>query len=164
MNSKKILVVVFGILIIGNFIFVIDYLKPNFIGEVISEDNGDFEGIQFVSRIIDGDTVVVNGESVRLLGIDADERGYDCYKEAKERLEELILNKEVRLEKDRRDKDRYDRYLRYIFIEEENINLKLVEEGLAIARFYEDKKYKKEILDAEKKARVNKKGCKWVNI
>ena len=99
-----------------------------------------------------------------MLGIDADERGYDCYKEAKERLEELILNKEVRLEKDRRDKDRYDRYLRYIFIEEENINLKLVEEGLAIARFYEDKKYKKEILDAEKKARVNKKGCKWVNI
>jgi len=164
MNGKKILVVVFIILIIGNFILIINYLKPNFIGEVISEDNGDFEGIQFVSRVIDGDTVVVNGESVRLLGIDADERGYDCYKGAKKRLEELILNKEVRLEKDKRDKDRYDRYLRYIFIEEENINLKLVEEGLAIARFYEDKKYKNEILAAEKKARVNNMGCKWVSI
>jgi len=162
--NKKILLFVLIILVFGNLFFVINYLKPNFIGEVILENSGDFEGIQFVSRVIDGDTVVINGESVRLLGIDTDERGGDCYQEAKKRLEELILNKEVRLESDERDKDRYSRYLRHLFIGEENINLKLVEEGLAIARFYEDKKYRGEILDAEKKARANKKGCKWVSI
>jgi len=42
----------------------------------------------------------------------------------------LILNKEVRLEKDQTDKDQYQRYLRYIFLDNENINLKLVEESL----------------------------------
>lgn len=162
--NKKVLLIILVILVLGNLIFVINYLKPNFIGKIILKDNGDFEGIQFVSRVIDGDTVVINGESVRLLGIDTDERGGDCYQDAKKRLEELILNKEVRLESDERDKDRYGRYLRYLFIEEENVNLKMVEEGLAIARFYEDKKYKGEILDAEKKARANKKGCKWVSI
>jgi len=164
MNNKKILLIVFSILVIGNFLFILNYFKPSIIGNVISEDNGDFEGIQFVSRVIDGDTVVINGESVRLLGIDTDERGGECYKEAKIRLEELVLNKEVKLEKGKRDKDQYKRYLRYLFIEGENVNLKMVEEGLAIARFYEDKKYKGEILDAEKKARGDKVGCKWVSI
>jgi len=122
----------------------------------------------FVSKVIDGDTVVVNGESVRLLGIDANERGEECYKEAKVRLEELVLNKEVLLEKDVRDKDQYKRLLRFIFIEvngeEINVNLKLVEEGLAIARFYEDKKYREKILEAEREARAERRGCKWENL
>ena len=102
------------------------------------------------------------GESVRLLGIDTDERGYECFTEAKIRIEELVLNKEVRMEKDVQNKDQYKRLLRHIFVEVDgndiNINLEMVREGLAIARFYEDKKYKEEILAAEKKARFNKMG------
>jgi len=94
--------------------------------------------------------------------MDTDEKEYPCYDEAKERLEELILNKEVILEKDQTNKDQYQRYLRYIFLNNENINLKLVEEGLAVARFYpEDVKYKEEIVKAETTARENKIGCKW---
>lgn len=120
-----------------------------------------FVGKKFVSRVIDGDTIVVEGESVRLLGIDADERGYPCYKAAKERLEDLVLNREVVLEADIEDKDQYNRYLRYIFLEDENINKKLVEEGLAIARFYENVKYKEDIVAAEKTARETGAGCKW---
>lgn len=115
----------------------------------------------FVSRVIDGDTVIINSENVRLLGIDTDEKGEKCYQEAKNRLEELVLGKEVRMERDIEDKDQYNRKLRYLFVEDKNINLTLVEEGLAIARFYKNKKYKKEILDAEKKAMINKVGCKW---
>ena len=161
--NKKVLLVILIILVFGNLFFVINYLNPNFAGKII-DTSGDFEGVGFVSRVIDGDTVVIDGESVRLLGIDADERGYDCYQEAKKRLEELVLNKEIRLESDERDKDQYKRYLRYLYLDGENINLKLVEEGLAIARFYEDKKYKEEILAAEKRARASKIGCKWVNI
>ena len=116
-----------------------------------------------VTKIIDGDTVVVEGGShVRLLGIDADESGFLCYGEAKTRLEELVLNKEVKLEKDQTDVDQYDRCLRYIFLGDENIGLQLVEEGLAIARFYPpDVKYQKEITQTEKEAIDGKVGCKW---
>ena len=116
-----------------------------------------------VTKIIDGDTIVVEGGySVRILGIDADESGYSCYQPAKSRLEELILNKEVKLEKDVTDLDQYKRCLRYVFLSDQNIGLELVKEGLAIARFYEpDLKYKEEISLAEKTAIENKIGCKW---
>lgn len=154
--SKKLLIVIV-LIIIANLLFLTGYFKT---GKVI-EDN--FE-TGFVTKVIDGDTIIINGESVRLLGMDTDERGYDCYKEAKERLEDLVLNKEVKLENDGKDRDQYKRLLRYVFIDEENINLKLVEEGLAIARFYENSKYKEEILGAERYARENKIGCKWANI
>ena len=54
-----------------------------------------------IHLIIDGDTIVADGEHIRLLGVDSDERGYECYKEAKDRLDEWILDKEVVLEKDK---------------------------------------------------------------
>jgi endonuclease YncB( thermonuclease family) len=116
-----------------------------------------------VTKVIDGDTVIVEGgDSVRLLGIDSDERGEPCYGEAKDRLEELVLNKDVRLERDEEDKDQYGRYLRYIFLKDMNINLQVVKEGLAIARFYpENVKYKEEIVAAEKEAKDSEVGCKW---
>jgi len=84
-----------------------------------------------VERVIDGDTVVVNKTSVRLLGINSPEKGEIYYTEAKEFLEELVLEKEVKLKFGKEKKDRYNRELRYLFVEEENINKKLVEKGLA---------------------------------
>lgn len=116
-----------------------------------------------VTKVIDGDTIVVNGgHHIRLLSIDADELGYPCYESAKTRLEELVFNKKVLLEKDKTDIDKYKRCLRYIFLDKQNINLQLVKEGLAVARFYEpDVKYKNEIILAEKTAIAKKVGCKW---
>ena len=116
-----------------------------------------------VTKVIDGDTVVVEGGyHIRLLGMDADEKGYPCYDPARIRLEDLILSKQVRLEKDKTDLDQYGRCLRYIFLGNTNIDVQLVMEGLAIARFYEpDVKYKAEITDAESYAQQNKIGCKW---
>ncbi len=118
---------------------------------------------KLVTKVIDGDTFIIEGGySVRILGIDADERGYPCYEEAKNRLEELVLSKEVILEKGMEDKDKWCRYLRYVFINGRNISEELVKEGLAVARFSSDsEKYEKEIREAEKYARTNKIGCKW---
>ena len=66
------------------------------------------------------------------------------------------------MEADAEDKDQYQRYLRYVVLDGENINIRLVQEGLAIARFSpENKKYKEEIVSAERNARENKVGCKW---
>ena len=116
-----------------------------------------------VTKVIDGDTVVVEGGwHVRLLGMDADEKGYPCYEQAKTRLENLVLAKQVTLEKDKTDLDQYDRCLRYIFIGGVDVDAQLVKEGLAIARFYEpDVRYKIEIAQAEKQAQQSGIGCKW---
>ena len=119
--------------------------------------------LKLATKIIDGDTFLIEGGySVRILGIDADERGYPCYEAAKNKLEELILNQEVKLEKGTEDKDQWCRYLRYIFLNDKNISLELVKEGLAVARFSpEDVKYREEVTQAEKEAKENKIGCKW---
>ncbi len=116
-----------------------------------------------VTKVIDGDTVVVEGGyHVRLLGIDADEKNYPCYQTAKTRLEELVLNKQVVLKKDVTDVDKYGRCLRAIFLGTQNIGAELTKEGLAVASSYEpDVQYKQEILLAEKQAMESKVGCKW---
>lgn len=116
-----------------------------------------------VTKVIDGDTVVVEGGyHVRLLGMDADEKNYPCYDSAKTRLEQWVLGKQVVLEKDMTDVDQYGRCLRTIFLGGENIDAKLVREGLAVARFYPpDVKYKQEITAMEAQAIGNKTGCKW---
>lgn len=118
---------------------------------------------KIVTKVLDGDTFLIEGGyAVRILGIDADEKGYPCYEEAKKKLEELILNKEVVLEKGTKNFDQYCRYLRYVLIDDKNVALELVKEGLAVARFSpEDSKYREEISEVEKEARENKIGCKW---
>ncbi|MCX6723283.1 MAG: thermonuclease family protein [Candidatus Staskawiczbacteria bacterium] len=116
-----------------------------------------------ITKVIDGDTVVVEGGyHIRLLGMDADEKGYPCYDQAKTRLEDLVLLKQVKLEKDKTDLDQYGRCLRYIFLGNTNVDVQLTKEGLAVARFYApDVKYKTEITEAEKQAQINRVGCKW---
>ena len=93
--------------------------------------------LKYVSKVIDGDTITLdNGEKVRLIGIDTPERGECYYKEAKLRLTELVLNKNIELEKDITNRDKYKRLLRYIYIENNSINNILVEEGYAKAYYY----------------------------
>ncbi len=115
-----------------------------------------------VTKIIDGDTIVIQGgEHVRLLGIDSSERGEKCYSEAKQRISNLIYMKKVSLETEGDDKDQYDRLLRWISVDGNSVNKKLVAEGLAISRFYGDSKYKLDIQQAEQNAIENKIGCLW---
>lgn len=117
---------------------------------------------KIVTKIIDGDTVVVEGgEKIRLLGIDCDERGYECYDEARLYIEEVLLGKKVVLEQDGEDKDMYGRSLRYIFLDGQNINTKMVAKGLCVARFEQKSKYQDEIKKAESNAISGKVGCKW---
>ncbi len=104
----------------------------------------------FVERIIDGDTIVVENDThIRLLGINAPERGEKYYKEAKEFLEKEMLNKTVELEFVGPRQDKYYRTLAYIFLNGENINVKIVEEGFANYYFYDgEDKYSDDLKNA----------------
>ena len=84
-----------------------------------------------VDRIIDGDTIESNKTSIRLLGINSPERGEYFYEEAKEFLEQEILNKTVNLKYGKERYDKYQRVLAYVFLDNTNINLRLVENGYA---------------------------------
>lgn len=71
----------------------------------------------YVTNVIDGDTFeLANGDKVRLICVDAPELGKTGTDESKEFLEILILNKDVRLEKDVDNRDEYGRLLRYVYV------------------------------------------------
>jgi len=137
------------------------------IGFFLSSVNLDFAKSpereeRVVTKVTDGDTIVAGGENIRLLGIDTDEKGYPCYLAAKERLEGMVLNKKVVLESGSEDRGQYGRLLRYIILGGENINLRMVSEGYAVARFFPpNEKYREGILEAEKNAIAQGIGCKW---
>ena len=88
----------------------------------------DYE-VGYVERIVDGDTVIVNGTSVRLLGINTPEKGEIFYGEAKEFLESKIGLKMIRMKAGKEDTDRYGRKLRYVFYDGKNVNVEIVREG-----------------------------------
>ncbi len=116
-----------------------------------------------VIEVVDGDTFIIEGNySVRLIGVDADERGGYCFEEAKERIEQLVLNKKVKLEKGEEDLDKYCRYLRYAFADGTDTGLTLIKEGWAEAHFYSNtSKYRSEYIEAEEIAREGETGCEW---
>jgi len=88
---------------------------------------------QTVVRVFDGDTIELdNGDRIRLLGVDAPEIGEPFSEEAKLALEEMVLNKPVKLEKEPSlDKDKYGRFLRYFFSGERLVNCEMLRLGLA---------------------------------
>lgn len=136
-----------------------------FLGILVdSELNNNYSKISkkkaIVTKIIDGDTIIVEGgEKVRLLGIDCDEKGKKCYTPAANFLESELLDKTVKLETE--GKDIYDRTLAYVFLDSTNINVEIVEKGYCVARFEGKTQYQNEIKSAESYAIENKIGCKW---
>lgn len=91
-----------------------------------------------VERVIDGDTILIaGGERVRYIGMNCPElRGWNGEPEpyaelAAKRNRQLVEGKQVRLEKDKSERDRYGRLLRYVYLGDRLINAQLVREGLA---------------------------------
>lgn len=116
--------------------------------------------VGYVTRVIDGDTIELNtSEKVRLLGINTPERGEPFYEEAKERMEKLVLGRKVYMESGKETVDRYGRLLRYIYLEDNMVNLKMIEEGYATVYIIRpNDAYEKLFSDAEDAARNTKKG------
>ncbi|HOX09639.1 MAG TPA: thermonuclease family protein [Candidatus Omnitrophota bacterium] len=123
-------------------------------------DHGVFADELFVTRVIDGDTIVMeNGEHVRYIGIDTPERGRPYYKEAKRQNEGLVKGRRVRLEYDVGRTDRYGRTLAYVYAGEIFVNEELVRRGYALAYTVPPNvKYSKRFVSLQQEARDQKRG------
>jgi len=119
-----------------------------------------------VTNVVDGDTVDIStGERVRYIGVDTPETKHpikkvECFgQEASEKNKELVQDKEVRLEKDVSDKDKYGRLLRYIYVGDLFVNDFLARNGFAhAATFPPDVKFSGQFREAEREARENNRG------
>ena len=117
-----------------------------------------------VVRVIDGDTIEVNisgaVHTVRYIGVDTPEtkhptRGVEAYgPEASEKNRQLVKDKSVYLERDVSETDRYDRLLRYVYVDDLMVNAVLVEEGYAQASMFPpDVKYADLFMNLQREAR-----------
>lgn len=71
----------------------------------------------YATEVLDGDTILIkNGLTLRLLGIDAPGRGEDGYQLSKDYLQSLVNNKELNLEYDQYQDDKFGRILAYVWI------------------------------------------------
>lgn len=124
-----------------------------------------------VSRVIDGDTIEIEGgQKVRYIGIDTPEtvdprRPVGCFgREASEENKRLVENKSVILVKDVSDTDKFGRLLRYVYVNGGNgptifVNDHLIRQGYARASTYPpDVKFTEQFLQAENEAREGGRG------
>jgi micrococcal nuclease len=115
-----------------------------------------------VTRVVDGDTIVVGDERVRLIGVDTPESvkpgtPVECFAlEASAFLKRLIAGRRVRLELDVERRDRYGRLLAYVYRRSDGlfVNAELVRRGYAsVATFPPNVRHVAEFVRLQRSAR-----------
>lgn len=114
-------------------------------------------------RVLDGDSIILDGDEIRLIGIDApeyrqycftkDKDKYDCGEEAKKAMKNIVKDKIFVCNKIK--KDIYDRHLSECFADDSNINVEMLRQGWAIIYYAEDNE---EYMSAQNYAKDNKLG------
>jgi micrococcal nuclease len=85
-----------------------------------------------VQRVVDGDSLVVDGFDLRLIAVNAPERGDPLHRPARDFLAELVSGQEIYLERDVEVLDQYGRDLAYAYLDDGRfVNLELVRAGFA---------------------------------
>lgn len=183
---KKIIISILTIIIIAIFSILgfkdADIMNENVVSNTnttLNESTIDPSTFQeaYVKRIVDGDTIVVTIDGkdykVRFIGINTPESTTEIEpygKEATKYTSSMLMGKTIYLEKDVRNTDKYDRLLRYVWLEipteisNEEIRAKmfnaiLLENGYAkLFTYPPDVKYAKYLEPLEAEARNNSSG------
>lgn len=107
-----------------------------------------------VLGVSDGDTISVhthvNDLTIRLLGVNAPDRGECFADESRDYLTEFLSRAEVTMETS--GTDQFGRTLAHVFAGDVHVNLDLVEKGLALATTPDDDPYGPELVEAEETA------------
>lgn len=132
-------------------------------------------GLYTVTRFSDGDTIVVNmqgtDQTIRMIGVDTPETRkpnapVQCYGPAASAYtKNLIGSQKVRLQSDElsTNKDRYDRFLRYVYLADGTfVNKKLIENGYGFYYPYFPFTLSEEFAAAQQTAMQSNKGL-WGN-
>ena len=118
-------------------------------------------------KVIDGDTIHLNGEKIRFTGIDTPELKHTCNKdnkiipcgiEARKLLIDKISDNNIKCK--REGKDQYKRTLAECFVNNLSLSSYLVRKGYAFAY----RKYSKKFIDDENYARENNLGMWSMNF
>ncbi len=130
--------------------------NPNFFSKEFPQFNKSFSGI---ASVIDGDSIRVGENEVRLFGIDAPEylqtcfdenrREYFCGKESQVFLLKLANKKEV--ECFYSSKDHYNRFLAKCFVNKTSINEEILKSGMAVIYNFNESEEKMNNLELEAK-------------
>jgi endonuclease YncB( thermonuclease family) len=112
-------------------------------------------------KIIDGDTIKINGEKIRFSGIDTPELKQTCIKKAKSNscgitAKQILVDKigDNKVICVRKGKDQYKRTLAECFVNDESLSSYLVRNGYAFAY----RRYSKKFIIDEDYAKFNKYG------
>ena len=119
-----------------------------------------------VIRVIDGDTIEIEGNiKVRYIGINTPElkdprKPVGCFAQASaDENRRLVEGKEIFIQKDVSEVDKYKRLLRYVWVGDTFVNDYLVRQGFAqVSTFPPDVKYVSQFLEAQKEAQENNRG------
>jgi micrococcal nuclease len=111
-----------------------DYNIQHSVSQHTSQNKtSDIELAGIVTKVIDGDTLDINGTRIRLALVDTPERGQPGFYEAKKFVESLCLGKKGELDVDngQRRGDRYGREIGVVYCDGLNANEKLMNSKLA---------------------------------
>jgi len=128
MNSNFLLIAVLVVILISSFAFILQTEFP----KTMCEDN--FSAT--VSRVIDGDTIVVNecAEHLRLALVNTPEVNQSGYQEAKDYTSSLCnVGSKIEINQDSgQPHDYYGRIVAEIYCQNKNLNAELVTNNLAV--------------------------------
>lgn len=121
----------------------------------MSVEADELRGPFLVERVVDGDTIIIDidgkSERVRLIGVDTPEVASrftteECFGAEASAFTAAALEQAyvyTMSDTTQADRDRFDRLLRYIFIDQDNnFNLRLIEEGFAYEYTYRSNAYR----------------------
>lgn len=119
-----------------------------------------------VVRVIDGDTIEIEGKiKVRYIGVNTPElhdpkKPVECFGQAaSDENKKLVEGKEIYIQKDISETDKFKRLLRYVWVGNIFVNDYLVRQGFAqVSTFPPDVKYQQQFIEAQTEARETKRG------